>query len=112
MNPSQESKAKDAVRKAVEYLRTCGIRVPLFILTTTPPGTRSGVGGSYFEGSDGDLLLNMGRFPTAFHRSWFAMHELGHVLWAVHRPLRWKHFRAEFGGPQPHDCDEIHRRES
>ena len=112
MNSSQEVKAKDAVREAAEYLRACGIHVPRFKLTTMPPGNRSGVGGSYFEGSAGELHLNMGRYLATFHRNWFAMHELGHVLWAAHRPLRWKHFREAFGEPQPRNCNEIHRQEA
>ena len=58
------------------------------------------------------LRLTMGKFPTAFVRNWFAMHEIGHLLWAKHQPLRRKRFRKYFGDPTPTwgDYIEIHKR--
>ena len=38
------------------------------------------VGGS--EVSYQPLQLTMGNYPTTFTRNWFAMHEIGHLLWA------------------------------
>jgi hypothetical protein len=42
----------------------------------------------------------------------FALHELGHVLRACHRPLRRNAFRVAFGQASPRDYHEIHRREA
>lgn len=103
MNSSD--KARAAVREAADYLRYCGIRLPRFRITTEPRGGRIPVGNSYVTGFGGILRLNMGRYPTLFLRRWFAMHELGHVLWDLHRPLRWKRFREEFGEPESSDYD-------
>jgi hypothetical protein len=101
--------AKDAVRRAVAYLRRCGIRVPRFVLTTE---WSAPIGGSavYFDGRVS--RLNMGRYPTAFLRDWLAMHELGHVLWNEHQPLRRKKFREAFGAPEPDDYDTLYLTES
>src|SRR5690606_32940934 len=40
--------------------------------------------------------------------------ELGHLLWACHRPLRWKAFRMHFSTPTPprDEYVRIHKRES
>ena len=102
-------KATDAVRRAVAALRSCGIRVPRFTLTTEWPSL---IGGSWVDAGSRPLHLNMGCYPVHFMREWFAMHELGHVLWACHRPLRRKAFRAAFGQATPRDYHEIHRREA
>ncbi len=111
MNHSPETTAKKAVRDAVAYLKSCDIRVPDFKLTAHLP-EKGRIGGSYVTGFGGELHLNMGRYPTSFIRNWFAMHEIGHVLWATHRPLRWKCFREAFGEPQPGNYDAIHKSES
>lgn len=37
--------------------------------------------------------------------------ELGHLLWHLHRPLRWKRFREAFGEPRPRDYDSLAREE-
>ena len=111
MNHSPETLAKKAVRDAAAYLRSCGIRLPVFTLTARP-SEKSRFGGSFVDGYDGRLRLNMGRYPMAFLRNWFAMHELGHVLWEVHRPLRWKRFRDEFGATRPPDYYDLAARES
>lgn len=111
MNSSDNAKA--AVKEAASYLRSCGIRLPRFRLTTEPHEENLfGVGGSFVDGFGGYLRLNAGRYPTIFLRRWFAMHELGHILWDLHNPLRWKRFREEFGEPQPSDYDEIYKWES
>lgn len=110
MNSSDKGRA--AVAEAVAYLRYCGIRLPRFRLTTEPPKGRLKWGGSFVDGSGGSLRLNIGGYPTRFLSRWFAMHELGHLLWNLHRPLRWKRFRAEFGEPQPDDYENIHMWES
>jgi hypothetical protein len=111
MNISSEAEAKEAVTNAADYLQACGIRLPRFDVTTHPP-EKGRFGGSLVDRSGRRIRLNMGRYPTSFLRNWFAMHELGHVLYAAHRPLRWKLFRATFGAPPPHDYYEVHRRES
>lgn len=105
----EQQLARDAVRHAVTYLRRCGIRVPKFILTTE---WSAPVGGSavYFDGRVS--RLNMGRYPTAFLRNWLSIHELGHVLWNEHRPLRRKKFREAFGAPAPDNYDTLYRSES
>jgi hypothetical protein len=111
MKHSPDATSKKAVRDALAYLKSCGIRIPSFKLTAQPP-EKGPIGGSFVTGFGGELQLNMGRYPTAFLRNWFAMHELGHILWAAHRPLRWKRFREEFGEPRPRNYEEIHPRES
>jgi hypothetical protein len=103
MSPSASLAALD---DAVRYLRACGIRLPKF---GRKPGTAM-VGGSAVEYAP--LRLTMGNYPTAFTRNWFAMHELGHLLCAEHRPLRRKRFRLLFGEPFPPDYDAIHKRDS
>lgn len=101
--------AKDAVRRAVKYLRACKIKVPRFALTTN---WNTPIGGSMviFDGTRSHL--NMGRYPTAFLRDWLAMHELGHVLWNHHQPLRRKKFRVAFGAPAPANYHQLHLRHS
>jgi len=42
---------------------------------------------------------------------WFAMHELGHLLWDEHDPLRQKRFREEFGKPRPANYDGLNAAE-
>ncbi|MCW1886693.1 hypothetical protein OKA04_18285 [Luteolibacter flavescens] len=106
---SEQQKARDAVRRAVSYLRQCGIRVPRFVLTTS--WSRS-VGGAEVAFDGRISRMNMGRYPSDFLRDWLAMHELGHVLWNEHRPLRWKRFREAFGTPAPDNYDELYRSES
>lgn len=105
----EQQLAKDAVRRAVAYLRRCGIRVPRFVLTTERTML---IGGSavYFDGKIS--RLNMGRYPSDFLRDWLAMHELGHVLCNEHQPLRRKKFREAFGAPAPADYDTLYRTES
>jgi hypothetical protein len=88
---NQQLKAREAVRCAASYLRSCGIRVPRFRLTTK---WNSLVGGSHILSDGRSHQLNMGRYPATFLRNWFAMHELGHLLWLHHHPLRRKGFRA------------------
>jgi len=112
MNHSPESKSKDAVRDAAAYLRSCGIHLPNFRVTAEKHPDKP-YGGSFVDGFGGQLRVNLGRYadPTPFTCNWFAMHELGHVLWAVHRPLRWKQFRSMFGEPAPKDYDDLSGRE-
>lgn len=112
MKTTQETKARTAVREAANYLQSCGIRLPHFRLTTVLPEGRFSFGGSFVTGFGGALHLNMGRYPTRYLRNWFAMHELGHVLWELHQPLRWKRFREVFGEPTPEDYDDVHKSES
>lgn len=104
-----QRKATDAVRHTVTALRACGIRVPRFTLSTEWPFL---IGGSWVDTGSHPLHLSMGRYPVCFMRQWFAMHELGHVLLACHRPLRRKAFRAAFGQATALDYHEIHRRET
>lgn len=103
MNPTQMARA--ALDEAASYLRFCGIRLPDFRVTTEPPEGRIRWGNSFVDGLDGALRINMGTYPTVFLRRWFSMHELGHALWRLHCPLRWKRFREEFGEPEPDDYD-------
>ena len=103
--------AIDAVRRAASYLRSRGIRVPRFRLTTEWDWKHP-LGGSFVILDGRVRQLNMGRYPTEFLRRWFAMHELGHLLWAAHQPLRRKRFRSAFGEPLPPDYDCIHGREA
>jgi len=107
MNSSPETKARAAVIEAAVYLRCCGIRLPHYRITIEPPEGRTPFGGSFVDDFDGTLRLNMGRYPTRFLRNWFAMHELGHLLWHLHRPLHWKRFRQEFGEPRPVNYDAM-----
>lgn len=102
-----ESKAREALEEADAYLRSCGIRLPKYQVTTT-----DGIGGSFVERAGSRIRLNMGHYPSLFMRRWFAMHELGHVLWILHRPLRRKHFHRLFGDPAPDNYDEVHRQEA
>lgn len=111
MKQNQESLAIASVNDAANYLRSCGIHLPDFQITTEFPD-QTPLGGSFVDGYGHCLRLNMGRYPTAFLRNWFAMHELGHILWVTHKPLRWKRFRETFGEPRPPDYDDIHRTES
>ncbi len=104
MKPRQE--ALESVRHAVAYLKSCGIRVPPF--RASVENSRR-LGGSYVLSHGDSINLNIGRYPLAFLRNWFAMHEIGHVLWAHHRPLRWKRFRLEFGAPPPDDYYEVYQ---
>lgn len=105
MNSSQQARA--SVREAAAYLRYCGIHLPRFKVTTEPPESMIPIANSFVDESGGELRLNMGRYPTRFLRRWFSMHELGHILWHFHRPLRWKRFREEFGEPPPDDYDDL-----
>jgi hypothetical protein len=101
--------ARDAIHKAASYLRSCGIRVARFNLTTrwdVPFGGSEVI----FDGVTS--RLNMGRYPTTFLRNWFAMHELGHILFNHHRPLRWKRFREAFGAPEPANYPDLYRTEA
>ncbi|MES2658857.1 MAG: hypothetical protein V4689_09575 [Verrucomicrobiota bacterium] len=109
MSARSKNLAKAAVDRAVEYLRCCEIRVPAFTLTTE---WEQRVGGSHVTTQGRAVQLNMGRYPGGFIRDWFAMHELGHVLWACHRPDRSKVFRRAFGEPFPDDYDQVHLQES
>lgn len=102
MNSSD--KARAAVKEAADYLRHCGIRLPRFRITAQPP-EEGRFGGSFVDDFGGTLRLNMGRYPFPFQLRWFSMHELGHILWDLHRPLRWKRFREEFGEPESGDYD-------
>jgi hypothetical protein len=111
MKHSPDATSKKAVRDALAYLKSCGIRIPSFKLTAQPP-EKGPIGGSFVTEFGGELQLNMGRYPTPFTRNWFAMHEIGHLLWAAHRPLRWKDFREAFGDPQPANYEEIYKSES
>jgi hypothetical protein len=110
MSPDQIKDAKEAVDEAFDYLRQCGIRLPRFRVTVEAGIV--GLGGSFVSGTGRALRLNMGYYPTTFLRQWFAMHELGHVLWRHHKPLRWKRFRQEFGEPCPRNYEEIHKKYS
>ncbi|WP_035600615.1 hypothetical protein [Haloferula sp. BvORR071] len=101
--------ARDAVQQAAAYLLSCGIRVPRFTITTK---WDLPLGGSEVVFNGTTSRLNMGRYPTSFLRNWFAMHELGHVLWNEYRPLHWKKFREAFGEPAPADYLELYRTES
>jgi len=112
MIQNQESSGIAAAHIAADYLRSSGIRLPDFEITCEPPEGRLPIGGSCVDGYGRFLRLNMGRYPTAFLRNWFAMHELGHILWETHKPLRWKRFREEFGEPRPRDYIELHRKHS
>lgn len=107
MKSTHETKAMAAVHEAADYLRACGIGLPRYRLTALPPEGNSPFGGSFVTGFGGTLHFNMGRYPTLFLRRWFAMHELGQHLWDLHRPLRWKAFRQEFGEPPPQDYDQL-----
>lgn len=100
-----------AVHDAAAYLGSCEIRLPHFKLTTNPPEERR-YGGSFVDSSSGSLRLNIGNYPTTFLRNWFAMHELGHILWASHQPLRWKRFRYAFGDPAPEDYERLAAQEA
>lgn len=97
-----------AVKNATRYLKSCGIRLPTFKLTFSDQR----VGGSCVEYQP--LRLTMGNYPDAFLRNWFAMHEIGHLLWAEHEPLRIKAFREYFGDPMPAPSkyEKIHKRDS
>lgn len=86
--------ARDAVHQAAAYLRSWGICVPRFTITTKWDVP---LGGSEVAFDGTTSRLNMGRYPNSFLRNWFAMHELGHVIWNEHRPLRWLKFREAFG---------------
>jgi len=105
----EQQLAKDAVREAVAYLRRCGIRVPRFVLTTE---WNAPIGGSSVSFDGRVSRLNFGRYPNTFLRNWLAMHEIGHVLWNEHQPLRRKKFREAFGAPAPENYDTLHRTES
>ena len=98
-----------AVERAVGYLTSCGISLPEFKLQ---PATDKRVGGSCVEYDP--LRLTMGNYPNTFLRNWFAMHEVGHLLWAKHRPLRSRAFRRHFGDPAPDSpvYDAVHKRDS
>ena len=106
MKSEQEIKARAVVTDAADYLRSCGIRLPRFRITTEFPGDKRW-GGSFVDGFDGNLRLNLGCYPLLFQRHWFAMHELGHLLWHHHKPLRWKSFAEAFGKPQPRGYDNL-----
>jgi hypothetical protein len=108
---TRSEKSKLTVREAASYLRSCGIRLPKFRVTTDPP-EKGSIGGSFVDGFGGGLRLNIGWYPTAFHRDWFAMHELGHLLWRQHRPLRWKLFREGFGEPEPEGYEDLAEKEA
>jgi len=98
-----------AVERAIGYLTSCGISLPEFKLQQA---TDKRVGGSCVEYDP--LRLTMGNYPNTFLRNWFAMHEVGHLLWAKHRPLRSKPFRRQFGDPAPDlpVYEAIHKRDS
>jgi hypothetical protein len=104
-----QHKAAAAVQRATDYLTECGIHVPAFALTTE---WTQRLGGSYVSTQGKAARLNMGRYPGEFIRDWFAMHELGHILWAYHRPDRRRAFRKAFGDPLPDDYDQVHHQES
>ena len=103
-DPKAMTKSEAAVAEAGDYLRSCGIQLPRFKLS---PATGRLLGGSHTE-TDRPYRVCIGRFLTPFIRRWFAMHELGHLLWAEHRPLRNKGFRRHFGEPLPEDYDSQH----
>lgn len=109
-----KNKAREAVCNAKAYLQSCGIFVPHFELEIKSSDQFLEIGGSYVRQEYGDTQLSMGCYPTSFLRNWFAMHEIGHVLWGGHHPLRWKRFRLEFGKPRPTDeaSKEIHKKYS
>ena len=109
MSARLKSLAADAVERAVDYLRSCRIRVPEFEMSTD---WTTWIGGSHVTTQGRKASLNMGRYLGTFIRDWFAMHELGHVLWACHGPDRRKAFREEFGEPFPKNYDQVHARES
>ena len=111
MHSPHETKARAAVSEAADYLHSCGIRLPHYRVTAVPPEGRNPFGGSYVTDFGGTLRLNMGRYPTPFLRHWFAMHELGHLLWHLHQPLRWKRFREAFGEPPPPGYENLAREE-
>lgn len=104
MTQGQKS-AKKTVRDAARYLQSCGIRLPDYRLTAD---FEKWIGGAYVEGD----RLNMGSYPLGFLRRWFAMHELGHLLWQEHHPMRRRLFAKKFGGKQPRDYEEISEKYS
>ena len=104
------TRSTKAVREAAAYLRSCCIHLPKFRLVASDEGRL--YGGSFVAVSGTSPLVNIGDYPTAFLRNWFAMHELGHLLWASHRPLRWKSFRKEFGDPPPAGYGDLARVEA
>ncbi len=97
-----------AANRAIHYLKSCGIRLPEFRLTFS----EKFVGGS--EVNYDPLRLTMGNYPNTFVRNWFAMHEIGHLLWAEHQPLRHMMFRKYFGDPAPErdEYEKIYKRDS
>ena len=109
MSAPLNAKAKDAVDRVTDYLHSCNIRVPSFDFTTT---WEERIGGSHVTSEGKVIQFNMGRYPTDFLRNWFAMHEMGHVLWSCHQPLRSKAFREAFGAPEPRNYNAIHLSES
>jgi hypothetical protein len=100
-------RSRKAVKEAAAYLKSCGIWLPRFTLTATPPPGEAALGNSFVVLEGNKITLNIGRYEDSFSRNWFAMHELGHVLWRAHRPLRWKVFRHHFGAATPPDYDDI-----
>jgi hypothetical protein len=102
------SKSEAAVAAAADYVRAQGIFLPRFAL--------SAVTGRFMGGArttvDKPYRLRIGTYPTSFLRRWFAMHELGHLLWAEHAPLRSRVFRRCFGEPLPRDYDDMPGRHS
>lgn len=101
--------AQDSVRDALTYLNDSGIHVPPFDLISN---WEAMFGGSYVLQEGTSFQLNVGRFPLTFLRNWFAMHELGHIIWAKHNPTRRKSFKKHFGEPRPKNYEEIHRAEA
>jgi hypothetical protein len=97
-----------ATEQAVRYLKACGIRLPHFKLDQSDQR----VGGSLVQYRP--LRLTIGNYPNTFVRNWFAMHEIGHLLWEKHRPLRRMAFRRHFGDPMPEEdaYNLIHKRQS
>ena len=93
---------------ATQYLKSCGIRLPDFKLTFS----KNSVGGSMVNYQP--LSLTMGNYPNTFVRNWFAMHEIGHLLWEEHQPLGHEKFRKYFGDPRPEweMYVKIHRQHS
>lgn len=100
--------ANTAINEATRYLKSCGIRLPDFKLTFSDKR----VGGSMVEYEP--LRLTIGNYPNTFLRNWFTMHEIGHLLWAGHQPLRHKTFRKHFGDPTPEwdEYEKIYRRDA
>lgn len=100
--------SRTAIHQAIRYLKSCGIRLPDYKQTFSDKL----VGGA--EVSYEPLQLTMGNYPTTFTRNWFAMHEIGHLLWAEHQPLRHKAFRKHFGDPTPEwdEYEKIYKRDS